>query len=889
MTDLSLKYLLFGEDRSASKAIKGVGAEAESTSSKLGNAAKQAGMAIGVAAIAAGAASVKIAADFQESTTLLVTGAGESVKNIDMVKEGLLAMAPAVGMGPVALAKAMFMVESAGYHGADGLIVMKAAAEGAKIGGADATVVANGLTTALTDYHLPASKAAEVTSQLVATVAAGKTNMGDLAGALSGVLPFASSLGVKFKDIEGAMATMTGQGIDAATSATMLKFSMMSMANETPKGKKALDSIGMSAQQLKDYLSTQGVGGALQTVTEQIAKHFPAGSVKATAALAAIVGGTRGMGAALALTGKNFTTLSGNIWNIGKASTEAGGHVKGWAETQKDFNVKIAQAWAMVQVLGVKIGTVLIPVILDATKKGIVWTTWLLNHKNVMVVAGVAMASLVAGVIAFRIATAAATVATTLWSVATGIFTLVTGGATAAGLAETLALIAMTAAQTEGNIATKLLTGAQLLWSAAMDANPIGVVIILIAALVAGVIYCYNHFTTFRNIVNDCWHWIATGASWLWNSVLKPTFIWIAKAFLVTAGAIINGAADAFGWIPGIGPKLRTLQTQFNIMSKSIMGSLNGVTGKTITIGVNFGVGSPGIAGAHALSGTSVVPGIASHARGGAIKGGIKGTDSVLGLLMPDEFIVRADGSNLGDAIAHYGGRKYASGGLVVNASLPSAAGISGAVNSGFNSFVGHQNFASLMPMMNGGGSGSAGGGAAQWATTILEVLAALGQSASWLGAVERRINFESGGNPNAQNNTDSNAMAGHPSQGLMQTIPSTFAAYAGIFAGGGIRNPFSNIYAGLNYALHNYGSIGAIDPLVRPYGYDQGGDLMPGTSLVHNGTGQIETIRPPGAGRYGADGPVTFNLIVNGQKLATALLPSLQRMKNSGINVNLG
>jgi len=209
-------------------------------------------VAVAAGVLAVGVASVKMAADFQSATTLLTTGAGESEKNIKAVRDGLIAMAPAVGIGPTALAKAMFMVESAGFHGAAGLTVMKAAAEGAKIGGADATVVANGLTTALTDYHLPASQAAVVTSKLVATVAAGKTTMQDLSAALSTILPFASSFGVSLNDITGAMATMTGEGIDAATSATMLKFTMMSMANETPKGLKALASIGI------DCAATQG-------------------------------------------------------------------------------------------------------------------------------------------------------------------------------------------------------------------------------------------------------------------------------------------------------------------------------------------------------------------------------------------------------------------------------------------------------------------------------------------------------------------------------------------------------------------------------------------------------------------------------------------------------
>lgn len=66
-------------------------------------------------------------------------------------------------------------------------------------------------------------------------------------------------------------------------------------------------------------------------------------------------------------------------------------------------------------------------------------------------------------------------------------------------------------------------------------------------------------------------------------------------------------------------------------------------------------------------------------------------------------------------------------------------------------------------------------------------------------------IMHESGGNPTITNGWDSNAKAGTPSIGLMQTIQPTFNAYA-IRGHRNIRNPVDNIIAGLRYALRNYG-----------------------------------------------------------------------------------
>ena len=145
---------------------------------------------------------------------------------------------------------------------------------------------------------------------------------------------------------------------------------------------------------------------------------------------------------------------------------------------------------------------------------------------------------------------------------------------------------------------------------------------------------------------------------------------------------------------------------------------------------------------------------------------------------------------------------------------------------------------------------GNGGAGVQQWRGLVVQALRMLGQPESWTDTVLRRMNQESGGNPNAINNWDSNAAMGQPSQGLMQTIPSTFAAYAGPFAGRPITDPMANIYAGLNYALHRYGSLSALD---RPGGYaeggivpslyDKGGYLAPGVTVVSNRTSDPELV----------------------------------------------
>ena len=96
-----------------------------------------------------------------------------------------------------------------------------------------------------------------------------------------------------------------------------------------------------------------------------------------------------------------------------------------------------------------------------------------------------------------------------------------------------------------------------------------------------------------------------------------------------------------------------------------------------------------------------------------------------------------------------------------------------------------------------------------QWIAQAQAILKANGVPMSKMNASDIAIiiQHESSGNPNAINNWDSNAAAGHPSEGLMQTIGPTFNAYK-LPGHGQILNPVDNIIAGVRYAIARYGSI---------------------------------------------------------------------------------
>ncbi|MFY9806535.1 MAG: transglycosylase SLT domain-containing protein [Pseudonocardiaceae bacterium] len=93
----------------------------------------------------------------------------------------------------------------------------------------------------------------------------------------------------------------------------------------------------------------------------------------------------------------------------------------------------------------------------------------------------------------------------------------------------------------------------------------------------------------------------------------------------------------------------------------------------------------------------------------------------------------------------------------------------------------------------------------------IAKALGLMGLPQALAPGVRSIIMHESGGNPNAINNWDSNAAAGTPSQGLMQTIPNTFrACVLPSLASRSITDPVANITAGIRSMIAHHG-IGAV------------------------------------------------------------------------------
>lgn len=157
-----------------------------------------------------------------------------------------------------------------------------------------------------------------------------------------------------------------------------------------------------------------------------------------------------------------------------------------------------------------------------------------------------------------------------------------------------------------------------------------------------------------------------------------------------------------------------------------------------------------------------------------------------------------------------------------------------GAVNTVFDSVVG---FVKGIFDTQSNVNYNPSAGVEQWRTLATRALQMTGQySEANLQRLLYQMQTESGGNPNAINNWDINAVNGTPSKGLMQVIDPTFRAYAMPGYDKNIYDPLSNMLASIRYAVSRYGSLAAA---YRGVGYENGigdinlSDLLPNLPML--------------------------------------------------------
>jgi TP901 family phage tail tape measure protein len=463
----------------------------------------KAGAAFGAAATAVGITGVNAAADFEKSMkevfTLLPDAGAETFKSLeDQVKN----FSKEFGVLPNEVVPSLYQAISAGVPVDNVFTFLETAQQAAKGGVTDLETAVDGISSVVNSYGEEVITASEASDLLFTAVKLGKTDFEQLSGSIFQVAPIAAALGVDFEAVTAAMANLTAQGTPTSVAATQLKGAFSELGKEGTKADTAFREIaGMSFPQ---FIAS---GGDVHEAFMLLAQ----GAADSDQSVLDLFGSIEAGQAVLGLTsdgGEAFATTMGEMENSAGATETA------FNTMNTGMAADFEKVKANMEVLKIEIGQKLAPIVLKATNFLI---SNMGNFKDIAedVRAKVVEIAKKAFPIFVKIVKTAIKifkdrlmpVFRDTWKVMKRIGEFVVDNKEK--------FIALTAALGGAFAAFKLLQGFKALitflksikaavlgMNAAMAANPIGLVVVALGALVGALIYAYTESETFRETVH---------------------------------------------------------------------------------------------------------------------------------------------------------------------------------------------------------------------------------------------------------------------------------------------------------------------------------------------------------------------------------------------------
>ena len=188
-------------------------------------------MPISAATAAAGAATVKMAWNFEDSMAKVSTIADTTEVPLEDLQAAILELSDESGIAAGEIAENVYNAISAGQKTGDAVNFVRHATDLARAGFADSGNSLDLLTTIMNAYKLEANEVTNVSDNLIATQNLGKTTVADLSSSMGKIIPTANAANVSLDQLCAGYALMTANGVATAESTTY----MNSMLNELNK------------------------------------------------------------------------------------------------------------------------------------------------------------------------------------------------------------------------------------------------------------------------------------------------------------------------------------------------------------------------------------------------------------------------------------------------------------------------------------------------------------------------------------------------------------------------------------------------------------------------------------------------------------------------------
>lgn len=488
------KWVEFGKKvEAAGTKVTGVG---KKISSAGGEVVKLGKKFAPVSAAATGALTVvtKTSSDFQNGMAKMSTLFDTSQVSVQKLSKEFLNLSNETGKGATELTEAGYQALSASVPVEKLGSFIRTSANMAKVGFTDTATSVDLLSTAVNAYGLEADQADNIANKLVNTQNLGKTSVNELASSMGKVIPTAAGMNVNLDQLCTMYTLMTKQGIATAESTTY----MNSMLNElgdsgTDVGEILKEKTGKSFQDLmKDGMS---VGDALKLIKQSSDETGTAfnelwSSQEAGKAAMALLNDSAG----------DFNETMGSMANVTDLVSQG-------LEKMDTPSAKVSKSLNRIKNSGVELGSVLLTTVTPYIEVFSQKVIELTNKFN-------AMPDSQKKVILVLLAIVAAV---------TPVLLVVGKAITAFGQVY--------------SVAGKLVTGLGKLWGV-FAANPVLIVVAVLAAIVAAFIHLWNTSESFRNFWINLWNGITSTLSSAWETIKNIITVGIMLIASIISAAV---------------------------------------------------------------------------------------------------------------------------------------------------------------------------------------------------------------------------------------------------------------------------------------------------------------------------------------------------------------
>ena len=238
--------------------------------SKFGSFAADVAKVAAAAISAVGVASVREASQFESSIAKVEGLVGVTGEELDKLAGAARRLGVETGKGALEAGEGLFVIASSGLRGAAAIEALEFSLKAATAGLGETEDIARAVSGAVNAYGADIIGAADATDVIVATARAGNFETSAFAASIGRVLPFAKQAGSSLEDMGGAVALLTRTNTDAAQSVTQMSALFRAFVVPTAEAQKALDSVGLSAADMRDAIANQGLPAALDMLDEKL-------------------------------------------------------------------------------------------------------------------------------------------------------------------------------------------------------------------------------------------------------------------------------------------------------------------------------------------------------------------------------------------------------------------------------------------------------------------------------------------------------------------------------------------------------------------------------------------------------------------------------------------